>query len=104
VLALESKKGAELVNTVYDATDAAFRMQADQLRENTQQIARAQQRSVVTIETLEHMQTQLLGAVDDALKIADEGRKAREAAQPKLRQLEQGLISRFSPQHLITSN
>jgi uncharacterized protein YaaN involved in tellurite resistance len=104
VLALETKKGAELVNTVYDATDAAFRMQADQLRENTQQVARSQQRSVVTIETLEHMQTQLLGAVDDALKIADEGRKAREAAQPKLRQLEQGLISRFSPQHLITSN
>lgn len=104
IIALEAKKGAEIVNTVYDATDAAFRMQADQLRENTQQIARAQQRSVVTIETLEHMQTQLLGAVDDALKIAKEGRDARDAAKPKLRQLEQGLISRFSPQSLITSN
>jgi uncharacterized protein YaaN involved in tellurite resistance len=103
VIALEAKKGAEIVNTVYDATDAAFRMQADQLRENTQQIARAQQRSVVTIETLEHMQTQLLGAVDDALRIAKEGRDARDAAKPKLKQLETELIGRFSPQHLISN-
>jgi uncharacterized protein YaaN involved in tellurite resistance len=103
VIALEAKKGAEIINKVYDATDEAFRMQADQLRENAQNIARAQQRSVVTIETLEHMQTQLLGAVDDTLRIAKEGRDAREAAKPKLKQLEQGLIQRFSPQHLISN-
>lgn len=104
ILALETKKGAELVNTVYDATDAAFRMQADQLRTNTQEIAKAQERSVVSIETLEHMQTQLLGAVDDALRIAKEGREARDAAKPKLAALEQGLIQRFSPSNLLTSN
>lgn len=96
VIALEAKKGVEIVNSVYDATDEAFRMQADQLRENTVTITTAQQRSVVSIETLEHMQTQLLGAVDDALRIAKEGRAARDAAKPKLKQLEQGLIERFS--------
>jgi uncharacterized protein YaaN involved in tellurite resistance len=96
VIALEAKKGVEIVNAVYDATDEAFRMQADQLRENTVAISTAQQRSVVSIETLEHMQTQLLGAVDDALRIAKEGRAARDAAKPKLKLLEQGLIERFS--------
>lgn len=104
VLSLETKKGVELVNTIYDATDAAFRTQADQLRQNAQQVARAQQRSVVTIETLEHMQTQLFGAIDDAKKIAEEGRAAREAAKPKLKELEQGLIARFSPPALLSTN
>lgn len=103
VISLEAKKGAELANTIRDATDAAFRLQADQMRENSRQIATAQQRSVVSIETIEHMQTQLLGALDDAKKIAEEGRKAREAAKPKLKQLEQDLIQRFSPQNLITN-
>ena len=98
IIGLEAKKGAELVNSVYDATNAAFRAQADQLRENSQHIAKAQQRSVVDIDTLVHMQDQLIASVDDALRIANEGRQAREAAKPKLQQLETTLIQRFTPQ------
>lgn len=103
ILAMEAKKGAELVNGVYDATDAAFRMQADLLRSNTVEVAKAQQRSVVSTDTLMHMQEQLLGAVDDALKIAADGKAAREADAPKLKALEQQMISRFTPLQ-ITSN
>lgn len=96
ILSLEQKKGAEIATSVYDATDEAFKTQADQMRQNTNDIARVQQRSVVSTDTLIHMQEQLLGAVDDALKIAEEGRKARDEARPKLKQMEQQLISRFS--------
>lgn len=101
ILAMEAKKGAELVTGVYDATDAAFKMQADQLRTNTVAIATAQQRSVVSIDTLVHMQEQLLGAVDDAQRIAREGREQRALAAPKMKELEAQLISRFSPPQLI---
>lgn len=96
VIAMEAKKGAELIHSVYDATDAAFRQQADLMRENSRTVAQAQQRSVVSTETLEHMQKQLIGAVDDALKIAEDGRKAREQAKPKLKQLETELYQRFA--------
>lgn len=97
ILSMETKKAAELGNTVHDATDQAFRMQADQLRQNTVAVAKLSQRSVVSTDTLIHMQTQLIGSIDDAQKIIAEGRKARQDAAPKLQSLEQELIKRFNP-------
>lgn len=96
LLSIEQKKGAELATSVQDATNEAFRMQADQLRNNVQLIATAAQRSVVDIETLEHMQKQLIGAVDDMQKIAEAGAAARKAAAPKLVLMEQELVQRFA--------
>jgi uncharacterized protein YaaN involved in tellurite resistance len=96
---LEQKAGAELANAADDATNAAFMAQADMLRQNTQDIAKAKQRSVIDLATLEHVQEQLLGSFDDMQKIADEGRKAREDAAPKIQALEQQLITRFTVTH-----
>lgn len=96
ILAMETKKGNEIINAVYDATDEAFRQQADLVRQNAADAAQIQQRSVVSLETLTHCRDQLLGALDDVKRIADEGRAAREAARPELEKLEQGLIARFS--------
>lgn len=94
---LEQKKGAALANAVSDATDAAFTAQADLLRQNTVEIAKAKQRSVVSIDVIQHVQDQLLGSFDDMQKISDEGRKARKDAEPKLKAMEQQLIARFVP-------
>lgn len=94
---LEQQKGAQLANAVHDATDDAFKLQADLLRQNTQEITKAKQRSVVTIETLQHMQKQLMGAMDDMTRINDEGRRTRKDAVPKMQALEQELITRFTP-------
>lgn len=94
---LEQKKGAALANAVSDATDAAFTAQADLLRQNTVDIAKAKQRAVVSIDVIQHVQDQLLGSFDDMQKIADEGRKARKDAEPKLKAMEQQLIARFVP-------
>lgn len=96
LLSMEQKKGAEMAMSVQDATNEAFKMQADQLRQNTQLIATAKQRSIVDIETIEHMQKQLLGAVDDMNKIAEAGAQARKAAAPKLVAMEQELVQRFA--------
>lgn len=97
IVNIEQKKGAQLANAVSDATDEAFRMQADLLRQNTQEIGKATQRAVVSIEVIQHMQTQLLGSIDDMVKIADEGKKARADAAPKLLALEQELVTKFLP-------
>lgn len=101
IVNLEQKKGAELANAVSDATDDAFKMQADLLRQNTQEIAKANQRSVVSLETIQHMQTQLLGSIDDMMKIAEDGKRARAEAAPKLVALEQELIAKFAPKQSV---
>lgn len=95
IVNIEQKKAGQLANAVDDATDAAFRAQADQLRQNTQEIGKAAQRAVVSIETIQHMQDQLIGSIDDMAKIAEEGRKARAAAAPQLQALEQQLVTKL---------
>lgn len=97
VLHLEQKNTVALLNSVDDATEDALKKGADLLRENTSDIARARQRSVVSVETLEHVQRQLLGSIDDVRAIDEEARQNRRNAQPRLQELERELISRFAP-------
>ncbi|MCD2517230.1 toxic anion resistance protein [Massilia sp. G4R7] len=97
LLQLEAKQSAAVANAAYDATDAAFRAQADMLLENTETVARAKQRSLVSLETAQHVQTQLVTAFDKLEQISNEGQQRRRDELPKLQQLERELIERFSP-------
>ncbi|MDN4037761.1 toxic anion resistance protein [Massilia sp. YIM B02443] len=97
LLQLEAKQSAAVANAAYDATDAAFRAQADMLLENTETVARAKQRSLVSLETAQHVQTQLVTAFDKLEQISNEGQQRRRDELPKLQELERELIARFSP-------
>jgi len=96
LLQLEAKQSAAVANAAYDATDAAFRAQADMLLENTETVARAKQRSLVSLETAQHVQTQLVSAFDKLEQISNEGQQRRKDELPKLQELERELIARFS--------
>jgi uncharacterized protein YaaN involved in tellurite resistance len=95
ILMEEQAKSAELVTAIDDATNAALRKNADLLRQNTTVIARANQRALVEMETLEHVQKQLLGAFEDMQKINDEATAARAQTDAKLASLRDELIDRF---------
>jgi uncharacterized protein YaaN involved in tellurite resistance len=97
LLQLEAKQSAAIANAAYDATDAAFRAQADMLLENTETVARVKQRSIVSLETAQHVQTQLMTAFDKLEQISKEGQQRRKDELPKLQELERELIARFSP-------
>lgn len=97
LLQLEAKQSAAVANAAYDATDAAFRAQADMLLENTETVARAKQRSLVSLETAQHVQTQLVTAFEKLEQISHEGQQRRKDELPKLQQLEHELIARFAP-------
>lgn len=97
LLQLEAKQSAAVATAAYDATDAAFRAQADMLLENTETVARAKQRSLVSLETAQHVQTQLITAFDKLEQISKEGQQRRKDELPKLQELERDLIARFSP-------
>jgi uncharacterized protein YaaN involved in tellurite resistance len=96
LLQLEARQSAAVANAAYDATDAAFRAQADMLLENTETVARAKQRSLVSLETAQHVQTQLVTAFDKLEQISHEGQQRRKDELPKLQELERELIARFS--------
>ncbi|MBD8629375.1 toxic anion resistance protein [Oxalobacteraceae sp. CFBP 8753] len=96
LLQLEAKQSAAVANAAYDATDAAFRTQADMLLENTETVARVKQRSIVSLETAQHVQTQLMTAFDKLEQISNEGQQRRRDELPKLQELERELITRFS--------
>ncbi|HPU80580.1 toxic anion resistance protein [Accumulibacter sp.] len=95
ILMEEQAKSAELVTAIDDATNAALRKNADLLRQNTTAITRANQRALVEMETLEHVQKQLLGAFEDMQKINDEAAAARAQTDAKLASLRDELIDRF---------
>lgn len=97
LLQLEAKQSAAVADAAYDATDAAFRAQADMLLENTETVARVKQRSLVSLETAQHVQTQLISAFDKLEQISKEGQQRRKDELPKLQELERELIARFSP-------
>ncbi|MCA1858243.1 toxic anion resistance protein [Massilia oculi] len=96
LLQLEAKQSAAVANAAYDATDAAFRAQADMLLENTETVARTRQRSLVSLETAQHVQAQLVSAFDKLEQISQEGQQRRKDELPKLQELERELIARFS--------
>ncbi|VWD50677.1 toxic anion resistance family protein [Burkholderia contaminans] len=96
---LSTKRAAALANATYDAADEAIRAQADLNRQNAQEVAKLGQRPVISTDTFEYAQQQLFGAFDDITQIIADGRRQREQDAPRLRQLEQDLITRFAPKH-----
>lgn len=97
VLQVEQKKSVQLINDIDAATDAALKRSADLLRENTVQITTAKNRSVVTMETLAYVQTQLIGAVTDIQRIEGEAKERRKQEAVDMQRLEQELVQRFAP-------
>ena len=53
--------------------------------------ARANQRSVIDIETLEHVQNTLINTVNDVIQVQKEGVQKREEATTRLRTLQNNL-------------
>ena len=97
VILLEQEKGAKLVEAIDDATNEAMRRSADMLRQNTSAINRASQRSVIDLETLEHINKQTIGALEDTRKIVEEGRQQRLQTDGRLEKMRAELLAGLNP-------
>ena len=64
----EQKNSVQLANTIDDATNELLRRNADLLHQNSVDTAKANQRSVIDIETLEHVQNTLIKTVNDGFR------------------------------------
>ena len=73
----EQKKAANLAQTIDDATNDFYKANADMLGENAISVARTNQRSIIDLESLQHMQNTLISTFDEMKKIETEGEQKR---------------------------
>ena len=87
----EQKNSVQLAKSIDDATNDLLRRNADLLHQNSVDTAKANQRSVIDIETLEHVQNTLIKTVNDVIQIQKEGMQKRDEAATRLRLLQENL-------------
>jgi len=87
----EQKNSVKLAQNIDDATNEILRRNADLLHQNSIDTAKANQRSVIDIETLEHVQNTLINTVNDVIQIQKEGMQKRTEATKRLKVLQNNL-------------
>ena len=98
VLALSmahSKEAMEAQREVSDMTNELLRKNAEALRTGTAEIAQESERGIVDIETLQHTNEQLIGTLDEVLRIQNEGRAKRKTAETELVRIETELKNKL---------
>ena len=91
VLALgleHSRQAVAAQSAVTDMTNQLLQKNADMLKMGTIETAREAERSVVSIETLQHTNQQLITTLDEVMKIQTEGAQKRQEAEKELGRIE----------------
>ena len=91
VLALglaHSQQAMEAQHQVNELTNELIKKNAEKLKTGTIEIAKESERSVVDIETVRYSNEQLISALDEVVKIQEEGRVKRREAEAELGQIE----------------
>lgn len=94
----EQKNCVQLAKAIDDTTNDLLRRNAELLHQNSVDTAKANQRSVIDVETLEHVQNTLIKTVNDVIQIQKEGMQKRAEATTRLRALQESL------NHLVLEN
>ena len=98
VLALglaHSKAAVEAQREVSDLTNELLKKNAEALKTGTVAIAEESERSIVDIETVCYTNEQLISTLDEVLRIADEGRAKRLAAENEMIMIENELKTKL---------
>lgn len=98
VLALglaHSKEALETQRAVTDMTNELLKKNADMLKQGTVDIAQESERGIVDIETIAYTNQQLISTLDEVLRIQDEGRAKRKAAETELIRIETELKNKL---------
>jgi uncharacterized protein YaaN involved in tellurite resistance len=87
IIKLKQKENAEIGSAMDDKTNEFFKKAADLNNMNAIAVAKASERSVVDVETLEYCQNKLIDSVKQVKQIQEAGRQERAAASTKIDQL-----------------
>ncbi|MBQ7454185.1 MAG: toxic anion resistance protein, partial [Selenomonadaceae bacterium] len=78
------KETIELQRAVTDATNDLLRRNAEMLKQNSIDTAKANERGIVDIETVKKVNEDLISTIEETLRIQSEGRQRRQAAEREL--------------------
>ena len=102
VLALGMEHGRQATaaqSAVTEMTNELLKKNADMLKMGTVQTAKEAERSVVSIETLQHTNQQLISTLDEVLNIQREGAQKRKEAEVELGRIEGELRAKLMELH-----
>ena len=94
VLALglaHSEQAMQAQKAVSDTTNELLKKNAQLLKETTVGVAQESERGIVDIETLQHTNQMLIDTLDEVVKIQNDGRAKRKAAEAELMNIENQL-------------
>ena len=90
-----STQAAEAQRAVSDMTNELLKKNADRLKVATVEAAKESERGIVDIETLKHTNESLISTLDEVMKIQNEGRAKRAAAESELQSMENELKAKL---------
>ena len=85
------QKTLRLQQDIMDATNDLLTKNAELLKTNTIETAKASEEGIVELETLKTVNSQLISTIQETIKIQKEGREKRQAAEAELLRLEDEL-------------
>jgi uncharacterized protein YaaN involved in tellurite resistance len=85
------REAAETVRAANDLTNDLLTANADNLRETNRVVREEMERGVFDIEAVKHANATLIATIEDSLRIADEGKAKRSAAEVELVKMEADL-------------
>ncbi|MBO7358956.1 MAG: toxic anion resistance protein, partial [Clostridia bacterium] len=90
-----SQQAMEAQQAVTNLTNELLKKNADALHMATVETAKAAERGIIDIETLNYTHQQLIDTMDEVLKIQNEGKEARRAAEEQLKNIENELKAKL---------
>lgn len=81
----------DMQRNVTNATNELLQKNAEMLKQNTLETATENERGIVDIETLKKVNNNLITTIEETIKIQQEGRAKRQAAEAELVQIEERL-------------
>lgn len=84
-------KALKIQREVTDTTNRLLEKNSELLRQNTVETAREAERGIADLDTLKKVNSNLIATIEDAIKIQQEGRTARQNAEAELASIEEKL-------------
>lgn len=94
---LRQKNALELQKEVSETTNELLRKNAELLKQGTVEIAKESERGMVDIETLQKVNADLIATIEEVIRIQQEGRNRRQAAEQELLKIENDLRLKLVP-------
>ncbi|MDY3947438.1 MAG: toxic anion resistance protein [Ezakiella sp.] len=83
----------EMQKDISDMTNKMLEKNAENLKQNTIEIAKEAERSTVDVETLRKVNNTLISTIEETMQIHDDAAKNRKAAEKEIAEIEQSLKS-----------